>query len=52
MTYAALHDELENDPLARVYSEMTDSQAADDLNTAYRTQLFESIDQTEYAALT
>lgn len=24
MTYAALHDELENDPLARGYSEMTD----------------------------
>jgi len=34
----ALADELRNDPLSRGYSSMTDQEAADDLNTAYRTQ--------------
>jgi len=32
----ALSQELTNDPLGRGYSGMTDQQAADDLNTAYR----------------
>ena len=53
--------ELTNDPLARGYAGMTDQQAADDLNTAYRTQtidfvtgaeIFNATDDTEYGALT
>lgn len=33
-----IRDELLNDPLARGYAGMTDQQAADDLNTSYRTR--------------
>lgn len=36
MNWSALKDELANDPLGRGYSTMSDAQAADDLNTAYR----------------
>ena len=33
-----LKDELTNDPLVRGYAGMTDEEAADDLNTSYRTR--------------
>lgn len=36
MNLQVIKDELTTDPLARGYSGMTDAQAADDLNTAYR----------------
>ncbi len=36
MSLQILADELTNDPLARGYAGMTDSQARDDVNTAYR----------------
>ncbi len=35
---ADIRDELLNDPLTRGYSGMTDQQAADDLNTSYRSR--------------
>lgn len=38
MASETLRDELSNDPLGRGYSTMTDSEAASDLNTAYRTR--------------
>ena len=37
-TLEALKVELDTDPLTRGYSGMTDAQAADDLNTVYRTR--------------
>jgi hypothetical protein len=55
-----LKEELDNDPLVRGYSVMTDQEAADDLNTVYRTrarntmlhsELADNIDQGEYGAL-
>jgi len=56
-----LHDELINDPLARGYAEMTDEEAADDLNTVYRTitrstmdsaEIYERLDVAEFQAKT
>ncbi len=38
LTMADLKTELTDDPLTRGYAGMTDQQAADDLNTAYRTR--------------
>jgi hypothetical protein len=38
MNLVVLKNELLTDPLARGYSGMTDQQAADDLNTVYRTR--------------
>ena len=61
MDYQTLHDELINDPLGRGYSGMTDSEAADDLNTVYRTitlerldpaDVYEAIDQADWTGLT
>lgn len=55
-----LKEELDNDPLVRGYAGMTDQEAADDLNTVYRTrardtmlhsELADNIDQPEYNAL-
>jgi len=60
MDYVILHDELTTDPLTRGYSTMTDAEAADDLNTSYRTHTLQRLDQadvynavalTEFAAL-
>ena len=60
MNLKALKIELETDPLGRGYSSMTDTEAANDLNTAYRsrikarldqTDLYNSIDQSEFDAL-
>lgn len=60
MNYQVLHDELTNDPLGRGYGSMTDIEAANDLNTAYRTriasfmsgdQIFQQTDPTEFAGL-
>lgn len=56
----ALVDELVNDPLGRGYTGMTDQQAADDLNTEYRsrnrdrmsaTEIWQAVDVTEFLAL-
>jgi len=56
-----LSDELTNDPLAIGYAGMTDAQAKDSLNGLTRTrtretvsgsEIFNAIDDTEYAALT
>jgi len=61
MDYAVLNNELTVDPLSRGYSGMTDAEAATDLNTEYRdrnvtsmsaTDIFQNVDETEYAALT
>jgi len=61
MSLQALIDELTNDPLSRVYSAMTDEEAAADLNTVYRTrnrtsmsgdELFQQTNATEWAGLT
>ena len=50
--YEDLWNELNNDPLGRGYSGMTDQQAADDLNTVYRTRLRDTLDSAEiYEAL-
>lgn len=58
--YTIIKTELDTDPLGRVYSGMSDVEAADDLNTEYRvvdnqrisnTQLYEGTDETEYGAL-
>lgn len=55
-----LRDEL-TDPLGRGYSDMTDAEVADDLNTEYRTrdvqslsgdQCFQATDATEFSNLT
>jgi hypothetical protein len=59
--YSALREEITNDPLGRGYAQMTDLEIAADLNTPYRTrninsitgsQIVNSIDPSEYAALT
>jgi len=56
----ALKDEIDNDPLGRGYSAMTDQEVADDLNTAYRTRnvqsfsgdfMFTQTDPSEFAGL-
>ena len=61
MDYNALKSELDADPLTRGYSGMTDEQAADDLNTAYRSvprasmngdEIFAATDNAEFAGLT
>ena len=61
LDYQALKSELTTDSLARGYSGMSDSEAATDLNTEYRTctrssvaghEIFNNTDNTEYAALT
>lgn len=57
--YQILADELAIDPLGRGYSAMSDVEAADDLNTAYRdiwipllsAQIFEAVDSSEFQAL-
>ena len=55
-----LKTELDADPLVRSYSGMTDQEAADDLNTAYRTrnrarlggdEIAQAADSTEFDAL-
>lgn len=60
MNYYILSQELENDPLTRNYSAMSEQEAADDLNTEYRnrnlesmrpTEVYNNIDQTEWSAL-
>lgn len=60
MDYQALFDELTNDPLSRGYAGMTDAEAADDLNTEYRTrnrasmsgdEVFGATDPAEFNAL-
>lgn len=57
----SLKSELDNDPLGRGYSTMTDQEVADDLNTEYRTQninsfsgdfMFSRTDPTEFSNLT
>lgn len=61
MDYGTLRNEVQNDPLERGYSEMSDSEVADDLNTEYRTlnhyqfrasELLSVIDLNEYNNLT
>lgn len=61
MDYQALNTELTTDPLTRGYSGMSDSEAADDLNSVYRTlpvdtvsgsDIFNVTDDVEYGALT
>ena len=61
MDYTVLSTELTTDPLTRGYSGMTDQEAADDLNTVYRTlpvdtvpgsDIFNNTDDVEYGALT
>jgi len=60
MDYVKLKAEIDDDPLARGYSGMTDQQVADSLNTADRVvvreeivgnELFSYTDETEYLAL-
>jgi hypothetical protein len=60
MDFQALASELNIDPLGRGYAGMTDGEAADDLNTKYRTSqldrlehtdISDSIDITEWGAL-
>ena len=45
----SLRDELLNDPLVRGYSTMTDQEAADDINTKYRTRNRTSMSGDEIA---
>lgn len=61
MDYRILADELATDPLTRGYAGMDDLQAANDLNTVYRTlqrdrvfgwEIFNVTDDAEYEALT
>ena len=61
MNYYVLNQELINDPLGRVYSGMSDQEAADDLNTIVRdrnvasmsaSEVLQNVDDAEYAALT
>ena len=61
MDIGILRTELTDDPLSRGYSSMSDLEAANDLNTVYRTktrdyvsgsEIFNVTDNTEYAALT
>lgn len=58
---STLSDELANDPLGRGYDTMTDTEAAADLNTEYRTvnvdslsgdEMFQATVAAEYATLT
>ena len=61
MSYMSeLRSEIDNDPLGRGYSGMTDAQIADDMNTKYRSknkefitgqQISDAIDSAEYSAL-
>jgi len=60
MDTEALWSELSNDPLGRGYAEMTDAEAAADLNTEYRTrhkttltsdEMFTQTDATEFGNL-
>ncbi len=46
---AGIRDELLTDPLTRGYSGMTDQEAADDLNTSYRTRNRTSMSGDEVA---
>lgn len=59
--YLALQQELINDPLGRGYSTMSDLEAANDLNTLYRTrnretmeasEVYNAVDEAEFVALT
>lgn len=61
MNYYILNDELTADPLARGYSGLSDQEAADDLNTEYRsrnrtgmtpTEVYNNVDETEWLNLT
>lgn len=61
MNYVALKAELVSDPLTRGYPAMTDQEAADDLNTVYRTrdrsvmtgkEVKDRIDTTEWSGRT
>ena len=61
MNLVVLRDELATDPLERDYSTMSDAEAADDLNTVYRTRtldtlsggvVYDQVDDTEFLALT
>jgi hypothetical protein len=61
MDYQVLQDEITNDPLARGYSGMTDSEVTDSLNTVNRTYTRDTVtgseilnvtDDAEFAALT
>ena len=61
MDYLVLYNELTTDPLGRGYSGMTNAEKAADLNTEYRqrditamsaTDIFQNVDDAEYAALT
>ena len=61
MDYTALASELTTDPMSRGYSGMTDQEAADDLNTLYRTEnrpyvdgseILNATDDSEFGALT
>jgi len=61
MNYQELFYEIDVDPLGRGYSGMTSAEIAADLNTEYRsrnvtvmsaTEIFQNVDETEYAALT
>lgn len=58
--YKILRDEIQNDPLGRGYSGMTDAEVADDLNTQYRTrnrstltasEIVNAVDLSEWNAL-
>ena len=60
MDLVVLADELSTDPLARGYAGMTDLEAANDLNTVYRTRelemldggtVYDQVDNTEFTAL-
>lgn len=61
MDFAVLNNELTIDPLTRGYSEMSDAEAATDLNTVYRdvnkvtmtgSEVLNALDKTEFLALT
>lgn len=61
MDYQALYTELSTDPLSRGYASMSALEAANDLNTVYRTrqlttmsgaQIYEQVDITEFGNLT
>lgn len=52
MSSQTLRDELADDPLARGYSTMTDSEVAADLNTTYRTRNVESVSGGEIFRIT
>ena len=61
MNYTILRNELADDPLGRGYSGMTDLEAANDLNSQYRTRtldnldggtVYDQVDVAEFTALT